>query len=105
VFAATGWLFGREIHRERAVRAEQQADDAETRALENLKDATAGKALYAQVKSEKSRRQRANSSAPAPTGQYQPMGPGSPGGPTADDDSIDRLAEVADALFPELARK
>lgn len=49
-FAATGFLFGREVQRGRAESAEQRAKNAETIARQNQEDATKGRSLAAMIK-------------------------------------------------------
>jgi type VI protein secretion system component VasK len=49
-FAAAGFLFGREVHRVQAEKADKRADEAEKRASEAEKDAINGKALATAIK-------------------------------------------------------
>jgi len=77
-FAAAGYLFGKEVNRQRAEKAEERADAAEG-------DATSGRALATVVKAKAARASR-----PAGLEGTRPQG-------TAD---IQELGAIAERLFP-----
>jgi hypothetical protein len=101
-FAAAGYFFGREVNRQRAERAEAEADQAGQKTEQARSDAveaekrateaeTKGKTLKAAIAAESSAASEAAPGAfgPRPEGQA----PATPG-------AIARLANLADQLFP-----
>jgi hypothetical protein len=107
-FAAAGWLFGREVHREQAQQAEQRATNAEENAQTAQKEAIASKT---EAEHEKVRGQvlaQANLQKALPkavvaaraTGEFQKIA----GGPDEEpiDSSVAELASLAKMLYPEV---
>jgi hypothetical protein len=91
-FAAAGFLFGREVNRQRADKAEQRADNAEQRASTADKQATRGSDLAEAIRS------KAASLAGAKAGAYGGLGAGSAAAATKAD--LEELADFATRLFP-----
>lgn len=101
-FAAAGFIFGREVQRQRvrdaevrATEATQQAEHAEEQAVDAKQEAAAvtarGEALAESIRAEQERALRAAASDPAPESRS--------GGPAASTD-LGRLVAIADRFFP-----
>jgi hypothetical protein len=89
VFAAAGWLFGREVHREEARNAQEERKQAEGAAAAAMEEAARqqerGRTLLAEVQS---------AAATLPSGAL-------PGAGTASEQSLAHLANVAERLYAE----
>jgi hypothetical protein len=95
VFAAVGWLFGREVNRERAEKAEAEADTAREEAGEKTQAAERGIGVANMVLSQAA-------AAPQRSERLQAMGVGK----QAADTAADELAVLQDFVlrqFPDLA--
>jgi len=97
-YAAAGFLFGREVHRQRAEQAEQRAGSEQKRAsaAENkaTEETTKGKVLKQVIEAKKSTARERG----ADTDNYESL---SAGGPPADGQTdIEELSRVANQLFP-----
>ena len=85
-FAAAGFIFGKEVHRERAEKAEKRAD-------KNEEDATKGKALAKIVKT------KAHAH-PAKAATFRSMAASTEHALDATRADMDELADVAREMFP-----
>lgn len=98
-YAAAGFLFGREVHRQRAEQAEQRASSEQARANEAVKKATEettkGKALRQVIESKMTSRvaRPANAKALESFSVDEPTR-------TAKQSDLDELSRVANELFP-----
>jgi hypothetical protein len=92
VFAAAGAIFGTQVQRSQTENAEARAKDSEQKADMNADDAVKGKVLSSAVKS-MSRSGRTSGG----TLGSQRAGPAAP----ATQSDLDRLAAIADSLFPD----
>ena len=96
VFAAAGFLFGREVHRVRAEKAEERAEKAETDASESKE-----RAVTAEIKGESlaaainAKQKGIESMAP----QYEAFGPKTAA--TLSQANLNELAEMAQSMFPQ----
>ena len=105
VFAAIGWLFGREVHRAQAQAAEQRASAAEQRATEAGTESATAKleakesavkahslvhAIHATAQGAGAAGSRAERMGPQPSGAGQANGT----------DPMGYLARLADSMFP-----
>ncbi len=99
VFAAAGFLFGKEVHRTRADEAAKRADTAESnrREAENSKTAamTNGKNLVALIEA---KRQKAERLLGAPMAAVEAAGPAGAVNATIAD--LKELQQVAQTMFP-----
>jgi hypothetical protein len=97
-FTATGYLFGREVNRKRAEKAEERIDDAQDRAVDAEKKAseekTKGKALAEAIKAKAARAERSGAGASA----LEALGPSEQA--TVAQADVQELAQLADQLFP-----
>jgi hypothetical protein len=97
-YAAAGFLFGREVHRQRAEQAEQRASTEEQRATEAVKKATEettkGKALKQVIEAKKTSRVAGGVSLEG----LESFRDSAPGGGRQSD--LDELSRVANELFP-----
>jgi hypothetical protein len=91
VFAAAGAMFGTQVQRAQTEDAKERAQSQERRADRNVEGAARGQALAKTVKVAKK--------AGAEDGGGQSFGPPGVGGSTAE---VDRLAAVAEELFPDV---
>jgi hypothetical protein len=90
-FAAAGFLFGKEVHRAQAEKAEKRADQAEKNAADAEKDAANGKVLATAIKAKtKTFQGRVNTFAAMDKGIVSSAG-------QAD---LEELRDLADQLFP-----
>jgi hypothetical protein len=84
VFAATGYLFGREVHRDQAAKAEQRATRSES-------DAASGKTLAENIRSKDNKQAHKSD-------YYGTLGP--PQMAVVADADFKELADMANRLFP-----
>jgi hypothetical protein len=102
-FAAVGWLFGREVHRERAESAEQRADNAEQKADVATTDATTKTMEAAQYRDRglilKRQIKRAHEQHQPPPHLRQDLAGST--FVTQTQSKLESLAEQAEDLFPE----
>ena len=100
-YAAAGFLFGREVHRQRAEQAEQRAGSEQRRAAEAEKKATEettkGQTLKRVIDAKKSARLER---APDMEGLENFRGGGGAAARAAGPSDIDELSRVAGQLFP-----
>jgi Na+-transporting methylmalonyl-CoA/oxaloacetate decarboxylase gamma subunit len=95
VFAAVGWFFGREVNRERAEKAEAEADAAQKDAKENALEAERGRAVANAVIAH-------GSTAPQRGQRLQAMG-ASDQTAGAVESELEVLQEFCRRQFPDLA--
>lgn len=97
-YAAAGFLFGREVHRQRAEQAEQRASSEQQRAATAEKKATEentkGKALKQVIEVKKSSLQRSAADMEG-LESFRAGGP-----PAAGQTDIDELSKLASEMFP-----
>jgi hypothetical protein len=107
-FAAVGWLFGREVHRQQAQKAEARAEQAETRADQAQSEAVNATVQAAHehargttlANANLAKRRSAVARAEAGGGPIQDAAVGTAGRAQSD---ADELADLAAQLYPELA--
>jgi hypothetical protein len=115
VFAAVGWLFGREVHRAQATAAETRAQQAQHRADSAIGTATAAQVETAAVKGDlTAARETGRSLAkaivakaatqPARNGRLESLGPAAAAPETPDQIDITYLANLAKSLYPEVGQ-
>ena len=92
-FAAVGWVFGREVNRQRADNAETKAKEAEAKALEEAKQASGARAKGHSLKVAIEEKRRSGALPPA-------GGEAATRALTANQD-LNELARVAERLFPD----
>jgi hypothetical protein len=114
-FAAVGWLFGREVHRQEAQRAEQRVSAAEARlstAEQRASDAqakaaeatTKGLALAAATRAKAAAlAERSDGLVPKAIGETPPWAADGPAGPAAALSDVRELAYLAERLYPDVA--